>query len=57
MAAAEIDELWDQRECVQLCPYYLDIQGEQLRLQVGFARYQERLADEVCHRRWVSMQD
>ena len=31
---AELDELWDQRECAQLCPYYLDIQGEQMRLQV-----------------------
>ena len=31
---AELDELWEQRECAQLCPYYLDIQGEQMRLQV-----------------------
>jgi hypothetical protein len=30
---SEIDELWEQKECSQICPYYLDIQGEQVRLQ------------------------
>ena len=35
-ALAEIDELVQQKDVLQLCPYYLDIQGEQLRLQVRF---------------------
>jgi len=47
---AEIDELWDQRECMQTCKYYLDIQGEQLRLQVGLHIFSQENGLEMLHK-------
>ena len=41
-AAAEIDRLVKDKDVSQLCPYYLDLQGEGQRLQVH-ARLVEKL--------------
>ena len=34
LASAEIDKLNQEKDLAQLCPYYVNLQGEVLRLQV-----------------------
>ena len=49
MSAAEIDKLVKDKDVTQLCPFYLDLQGEGQRLQVPNRSWRHLLELLIIH--------